>query len=92
MWKITIKDELQELIHEDSGYRSLSKDLQELEVVERGALDRNKTKSHHDSLTGKKRSPSETRRGGVTDSENKRQMGRENHRQEAITRGIVAVG
>lgn len=80
------------MIHKESGYRSLSRDLQELEDVARGALDRNKTKSNHDSLRGKKRIPSEIWRGGVTDNENKRQTGRENHRTEAIMRGIVAVG
>lgn len=73
-----------------------------MEDVGRGALDRNKTKSNHDSLRGKKRIPSEIWRGGVIDSENKRQMGRdsenkrqmgrENHKPEAIMRGIVARG
>lgn len=90
------------MIHKESRYRSLSRDLQELEDVGRGVLDGNKTKSNHDSLRWKKRIPSEIWRGGVIDSENKRrmgrdsenkrQMGRENHRPEAIMREIVAVG
>lgn len=70
------------MIHKESGYRFLPRDLQKLKVVEREALDRNETKSNHDRLRGKKRIPLETWRGGVTDRENKRQMGRVNHRQE----------
>lgn len=70
------------MIHKESGYRFLSRDLQKLEGVEREALSRNKTKSNHVRLRGKKRIRSETWRSGVPESENKRQMGRENHRQE----------